>query len=284
MKSGSSEMSRGFEPQKNYGAIGNNVPNVGYAGLQFSPTELYNLSENITTNINTVIRSWKTLEQALKNIGTDRDNQGLRDKVHVTQLSCNQIVSQTAKDLQRLTVVVRKGDKQQKLQAEKLTSDFKDAVQCYSRLQKQVADKMKIRLMTRQTSNTATEYNDDDQQRLIEEAERLQAQKTLQQELEFEQEMLVEREQRISQIEGDILDVNEIMRELGAMVHEQGDTINSIENNIENVHGNVELGQQELQKASEYQIKHRKKMCFLIAVAVIIGIVLTIIIVVELKR
>jgi hypothetical protein len=35
-----------------------------------------------------------------------------------------------------LTVVVRKGDKQQKLQAEKLTTDFKDAVQCYSRLQK----------------------------------------------------------------------------------------------------------------------------------------------------
>jgi hypothetical protein len=28
----------------------------------------------------------------------------------------------------------------------------------------------------------------------------------------------------------------------------------SIENNIENVHGNVELGQQELQKASEYQV------------------------------
>jgi hypothetical protein len=28
----------------------------------------------------------------------------------------------------------------------------------------------------------------------------------------------------------------------------------SIENNIENVHGNVELGQQELQKAAEYQV------------------------------
>lgn len=74
-------MSGGFEPQKSYGAIGNSVPNVGFLGLQFSPTELYNLSENITTNINTIIRSWKNLEQALKNIGTDKDNQGLRDKV-----------------------------------------------------------------------------------------------------------------------------------------------------------------------------------------------------------
>jgi hypothetical protein len=74
-------MSGGFEPQKNYGAIGNSVPDVGFLGLQFSPTELYNLSENITTNINTIIKSWKNLEQALKNIGTDKDNQGLRDKV-----------------------------------------------------------------------------------------------------------------------------------------------------------------------------------------------------------
>lgn len=28
----------------------------------------------------------------------------------------------------------------------------------------------------------------------------------------------------------------------------------SIENNIENAHGNVELGQQELQKAAQYQV------------------------------
>jgi HD superfamily phosphohydrolase YqeK len=28
----------------------------------------------------------------------------------------------------------------------------------------------------------------------------------------------------------------------------------SIENNIENAHGNVELGQQELQKAAEFQV------------------------------
>ena len=74
-------MSRGFEPQKSYGAIGNNVPNVGFAGLQFSPTELYNLSENITTNVNTIIKSWRNLEQAVKTLGTARDNQGLRDRV-----------------------------------------------------------------------------------------------------------------------------------------------------------------------------------------------------------
>jgi hypothetical protein len=83
---------------------------------------------------------------------------------------------------------------------------------------------MKVRLLSRPTLTTS-EHNDDDQQRLIEEAEQIAAQKSLQRELEFEHEMLLEREHRIQQIEADILDVNQIMRELGAMVHEQGDTI-----------------------------------------------------------
>ena len=52
------------------------VPDVG-----FSPTELYSLSENITTSIYTVNTSYRVLDRANKHIGTNKDNQGLRDKV-----------------------------------------------------------------------------------------------------------------------------------------------------------------------------------------------------------
>lgn len=41
------------------------------------------------------------------------------------QSSTNSKIKMTSKDLQRLTIVVRRGDKQQKLQVEKLTNDFK---------------------------------------------------------------------------------------------------------------------------------------------------------------
>jgi t-SNARE complex subunit (syntaxin) len=75
------------------------------------------------------------------------------------------------------------------------------------------------------TSEYNNDDDDDDEQRITEEAEKIAAHRSLQRELEFEQEMLLEREQRIKQIESNILDVNEIMRDLGAMVHEQGDTI-----------------------------------------------------------
>lgn len=60
---------------RNYGAVSTD------SEVGFSPTELYNLSENITTNVYTINNSWRTLEKALKCIGTVKDNQGLRDKM-----------------------------------------------------------------------------------------------------------------------------------------------------------------------------------------------------------
>lgn len=43
--------------------------------------------------------------------------------------------------------------------------------------------------------------------------------------LEFEHGIILEQEERIKRIEGDILDVNQVMRELGALVHQQADSI-----------------------------------------------------------
>jgi t-SNARE complex subunit (syntaxin) len=60
---------------------------------------------------------------------------------------------------------------------------------------------------------------------LDEKARLIAKQKQAQRELNFEREMMLERERRIKQIEEDVLDVNEIMRELGTMVHDQGEVV-----------------------------------------------------------
>lgn len=39
--------------------------------------------------------------------------------------------------------------------------------------------------------------------------------------------MMVEREQRVRQIEADVLNINELMRELGSVAHDQGEFIGS---------------------------------------------------------
>ncbi|XP_076647341.1 syntaxin 13 isoform X2 [Halictus rubicundus] len=251
------------------------VPDVG-----FSPTELYSLSENITTNIYTINTSWRTLKNAYKNIGTNKDNQGLRDKVHVTQLSTNQVITQTSKDIARLTVLMRKGDKQQKLQIEKLTTDFTDAMQRYSDMQKTVAENMKRHIL-RITSIESPMDQDDDEQRQLQVQE--DEHRSTLRSLEFQQGLLLEREERIKWIEGDILDVNQILRDLAALSYQQGDTINTIENNVETTHANVELGGQELAKGSNYLRKYRRKVFMLLLVAIIVVVVLIIILVTKLS-
>lgn len=47
-------------------------------------------------------------------------------------------------------------------------------------------------------------------------------QKQMQQTLQYEQSMFKEREQRVRQIEEDVLDVNQIMRELNTLIYDQG--------------------------------------------------------------
>lgn len=52
-----------------------------------------------------------------------------------------------------------------------------------------------------------------------------QKQKQMQQSLQHEQSMLKERQQRVRQIEEDVLDVNQIMRELATLINQQTEAV-----------------------------------------------------------
>lgn len=47
----------------------------------------------------------------------------------------------------------------------------------------------------------------------------------MQKNLQFEQSLMKEREQRVRQIEEDVLDVNQIMRELDTLINQQGEAV-----------------------------------------------------------
>lgn len=76
-----------------------------------------------------------------------------------------------------------------------------------------------------------------------------------------------------------IVGVNEIYKKLGALVHEQGMTVDSIESNVENTTVRVTQGTEQLRKASHYQNKLRKKkLCICVVAATILFIVISIIV------
>jgi len=108
-----------------------------------------------------------------------------------------------------------------------------------------------------------------------------QTYKLKQMQVHQDEEQLVElrqREEAIRQLETDILDVNQIFRELATLVHDQGDTIDSIEANIESSSIRVTQGTEQLRKASGYQTSARKKQCIMFGAGAVILLFLILVI------
>lgn len=65
---------------------------------------------------------------------------------------------------------------------------------------------------------------------------------------------LEEQERTIRELEDNIAGVNEIYKKLGALVYEQGNTIDSIEASVENTGVFVQEGTEQLRRASHYSV------------------------------
>ena len=99
--------------------------------------------------------------------------------------------------------------------------------------------------------------------------------------LEEEQnlEYLQERERSVAQLEADIGDVNQIFKDLAAMVHDQvmmrnlkkktqvffyqGEMVDSIEANVESASIRVNEGSDQLRMAERYQVRFGEQSCHL---------------------
>lgn len=272
----SQNLNNGSSSHRDYGATSSSnanmmgsttIPDVNFSG--FSPTEFMSLSEDIAHNIQAVNSSSKQLDKILQILGTPRDQQSTRDKVHDIHTKSNSRIEATSMDLQRLTAIVRRGDKQQKLQLEKLTNDFRTVVEKYSTTQRRIAQAMRQTYTQPQLAQMQDEREADNEE-LLQRQQQLQ-----QQQIQMEHDMLVDRERQIKQVEADILDVNAIMRTITTLVQAQGEEVERIETSIENVATEVELGRDELAKAAGRRQSYRRKIVILLAIAVIIGLIVT---------
>ncbi|XP_067138313.1 syntaxin-12 [Centruroides vittatus] len=273
-----------------------NFPNYGATedGQFSSPSRnslpiYHQLCDLISSNIFAINNGASALEQSLKQLGTAADSSLLRDKIHNTQQTCNDIIANTTKSLRTLTSIItssnlpQRESRQQRLQLERLKNEFQEIVKRYSSLQGQIADKIKRELTIKPRKSISGWSIEDegkyDEQQSLMEAEKIQQQKKMEADLEFEQQLLAEREQRIQQIEADMLDINSVFRDLAALVHEQGATIDTIESNVEAVAENTARGTEHLSKASRYQRGYRKKLCLLLLILAVVILVIVLIVI-----
>ncbi|KAF7467404.1 Hypothetical predicted protein [Marmota monax] len=203
------------------------------------------------------------------------------------QHSTNQLAKETnelLKELGSLPLPLSTSEqRQQKLQKERLMNDFSAALNNFQAVQRRVSEKEKESIARARAGSRLSAEERQREEQLVsfdshEEWNQMQSQEDEAAITEQDLELIKERETAIRQLEADILDVNQIFKDLAMMIHDQGDLIDSIEANVESSEVHVERATDQLQRAAYYQKKSRKKMCILVLVlSVIIGVLIVII-------
>jgi syntaxin 7 len=150
-----------------------------------------------------------------------------------------------------------------KIQRDRLVDEFTAALTAFQAVQKKTVDleknavrqaKANVTLPKPPSSNksTSNSYGDSPfENNFVDNKGPTQAQ--LQQE-EIDLHALEEQEATIRELEENIVGVNEIYKKLGALVYEQGQTIDSIEASVENASVFVTDGTEQLRRASHYSV------------------------------
>lgn len=100
-----------------------------------------------------------------------------------------------------------------------------------------------------------------------------QSQLADQAEVDFQENLIIEREGEIRQIEQSVGELNELFRDVQQIVREQGDMLDTIDVNVENTLQDTRGADVELRSASRYQKSARNKACCLLLILAIVLII-----------
>jgi len=252
-------------------------------GTSARETEFQRLAQNIGTNIQKILQNVSSMQRMITQIGTPQDNTQLQNQLHQIQHYTGQLAKDSSKQLKELNNYPPEealDPRQWKLQRERLQSDFTRALDNFQRAQRSAAQKEKdaIKKYKNHGGISQPPGGEDNLIDIEEGAERGQSKTQMMMEEEQNLEQLQERERAVRQLEADIGDVNQIFKDLAAMVHDQGEMVDSIEANVETASIRVNEGSDQLRQAERYQNKARRKKIILaiigaIILAIIIGVI-----------
>ncbi|KAM7395621.1 hypothetical protein PAMA_007067 [Pampus argenteus] len=244
------------------------------------PTEPNALVHNISSSIQKLALLTSELQRAVSQLGTEQDSSQLRHMLQQKQQQGNQIAKETDRMIKAFSALpVGTDQRQRKIQKERLLNDFSAALNSFQRTQRQAANKEREFVARVRASSRVSGGQPEDNFGHVSPFQgdyevQIQTEAITEEDLR----LIQERESSIRQLEADITDINDIFKDLGMMVHEQGDMIDSIEANVETADVHVQSGTQQLARAADYQRSSRKKICILMLVlavaAVVIGLII----------
>ena len=247
----------------------------GYSSSRNGDSEYIRLSNCIGSNIQQLTNKIAAIQRMVNQIGTNADVPEMFENLQMVQKEANMIANETATFLKQSQQIQSSPSeaRQRKIQMEKLQENFSNALHKLQQAQRQAVEKEREHVQ-RVRTQSAGGFDSPQDSATVDPFSGFQ----VQQEADVDIEMIREREEALRNLETDIVNVNEIFKDLAIMVHEQGETIDSIEANVDGTQQHVEAANVQLQKAKSHQSSARKKKCCLILILLIAIIVIALVI------
>ncbi|KAG0198256.1 hypothetical protein BGX28_008286 [Mortierella sp. GBA30] len=233
--------------------------------------------QQISQQIFRISSNVSSIQRLVGYLGTAKDSEDIRTKLQgVTEQTRSQVreTSQEVKELARFDASGKK------LEHQKVSKDFQKVLVDFQKVQRVSAEKQREFVIKARQAGSRHDYSDAEdsdsgEQPLIYDNQRRMQLLVVDNELEYNESMITQRETEIREIEQGISELNEIFRDLGTMVHEQGSMLDSIESNVTSISMSTQAAAEELTVAAEHQKNAQSKSCYiLLIVAVVTGIVL----------
>ncbi|KAJ3219294.1 Syntaxin-7 [Dinochytrium kinnereticum] len=230
-----------------------------------------------------------SVQKLVSQLGSPRDTAEMRQRLHILTEDTRDMIKQTSTDLKRLMAPsshVNEFDaRQRKIAHQKLQKDFEDVLKRFQSVSRLAAEKSRefVDKVKNQGSQRAS-FDDDSSETaplmgLGSSSQQLQQIRVLDNEIDYNEALIHEREEDLRNIEKSIVEVNEIFRDLGTIVNEQQFMLDSIESNVGEVAINMENAHGELRTAARYQKMSGNKICCLFVIVAVIAVVILLIVI-----
>lgn len=242
--------------------------------------EFDRLSQDLMNKLFTLTGNISRLRTEIGHLGTRRDTARVRERVH-------DLIEESSESFKTVAVGVKKiqtwedATPTQKYKQQKLFREFKSSLDEFQTLQRQALEKQRASVSAARAAAQdeeaatggipAVPLSPTGQQELLQQELRLAPQD----EVDFQDALIAEREEEIRNIEQGVGDLNVLFQQVAQIVTEQGDQLGGIAENVERTHEDTRGADRELRQAARYQKNARSKACCLLLVlAVILTIIL----------
>jgi len=269
------------------GSVSNGGSTTRKGSVSNGGPDFDDLKAQLLDDMTNIIENYKIISNYLPKVGAKGDSHRLRDAINHALTQANKVIISSEPNIKKMKNYQNHRDKDVKNLAYKIIEDFNKLQENLKKLNIVANNRLEE---SNPPSNNGMQDNYDETTPLFSNQEshdneqllkKQQAYLQLENERDFQDAIIHERDEEIKVIQQQMREVNTIFQDISMLVNQQGEMMDNLLLNLSSGGNNVKAAVSSVEDAKKSQNKSRRRLCFLaifLTVAAAIGVVVVILV------